>query len=187
MKANTYDVKALGHRLRDLRKARGLSMRELATRADVAASFVSRIEAGKASPTIMTLQKLLEALHVEVVEFFQQEDALDPAQKVVFKRADMHALCEDDRKWVFAFPFHPDIGVVMTYEEYQPHTNIVEPERHPRHTYGQVLSGELTIEIPGREALTATRGDAFFLKSGTAHTSRNSGNTVLKMVVVQTK
>jgi transcriptional regulator with XRE-family HTH domain len=185
MKATPLDVKAIGDRLKRLRKARGLSMRELAVKADVAASFVSRIEAGKASPTIMTLQKLLEALGVEVVEFFQQKDTLDPAQQVVFKRADMQALSDVDRRWVFSFPSHPEIGVIMTYEEYQPHTDIVEPERHPRDIFGQVVSGELTIEIPGREAFVAKRGDAFFLKANTEHTSRNSGDTVLKMVVVQ--
>lgn len=187
MKATPYDVKTVGNRLKKLRKGRGLSMRELAARADVAASFVSRIEAGKASPTIMTLQKLLEALGVEVVEFFQQKDTLDPAQQVVFKHGDMQTLSEVDRKWVFAFPSHPEIGLVMTYEEYQPHTDIIEPERHPRDTFGQVLSGQLTIEIPGREAFTARRGDAFFLKANTEHTSRNSGDAVLKMVVVQIK
>jgi transcriptional regulator with XRE-family HTH domain len=187
MKAAPCDVKTVGNRLRTLRKARGLSMRELAARADVAASFVSRLEAGKASPTIMTLQKLLEALGVEVVEFFQQADAPDPARQVVFKRAHMQTLSEVDRKWVFAFPSHPEIGLVMTYEEYQPHTEIVEPERHPRDTFGQILSGRLTIETPGREPFTACRGDAFFLKANTEHTARNSSDTVLKMVVVQVK
>jgi transcriptional regulator with XRE-family HTH domain len=187
MESTPLDVKDVGNRLKRLRKARGLSMRELAAKADVAASFVSRIEAGKASPTIMTLQKLLEALGVEVVDFFQRSDALDPARQVVFKRGDMQILAEFDRRWIFAFPSHPEIGVVMTYEEYQPHTDLVEPERHPRDTYGQVLSGELTIEVPGQPPYVARRGDAFFLKANTEHTSRNSGDTVLKLAVVQVK
>jgi transcriptional regulator with XRE-family HTH domain len=187
MKSIAFDVKTVGNRLRRLRKNLGLSMRELAARADVAASFVSRIEAGKASPTIMTLQKLLEALGVEVVEFFQQEDAPDPARQVVFKHADMQILSEKDRWWVFAYPSHPDIGLVMTYEEYQPQTDLIELERHPRDTYGQVLSGQLTIDIPGRGTFTAKRGDAFFLKANTPHTSRNSGNSVLRIVAAQIK
>ncbi len=187
MESRAFDVKAVGNRLRKLRKKLGLSMRELAARADVAASFVSRIEAGKASPTIMTLQKLLEALGVEVVEFFEQEDATDPARQVVFKGTDMKALCEEDRRWVFAFPSHPDIGLVMTYEEYQPQTDLIEVERHPRDTYGQVLSGQLTIEIPGRGVFTAKKGDAFFLEANTPHTSRNSGNSVLRIVAAQIK
>jgi transcriptional regulator with XRE-family HTH domain len=148
---------------------------------------VSRIEAGKASPTIMTLQKLLEALGVEVVEFFQHDDTPDPAEQVVFESARMDALTEVDRRWVFLFPSHPDLGLVMSSEEYQPHTDLVEVERHPRDTYGLVLSGELTIEIPGRGTFVAKRGDAFYLKANTEHTSRNSGNTVLKLVAAQVK
>lgn len=187
MKTTPDNVKDVGSRLQKLRKARGLSMRELAAKADVAASFVSRIEAGKASPTIMTLQKLLEALGIEVVEFFQQRATPDPAQQVVFKRANMQSLSEVDRQWMFLFPAHPALGLVMSYEEYQAHTDIVEVERHPRDTYGLVLGGELTIDIPGRGTFTAKRGDAFFLKANTDHTSRNSGSSVLKLVSAQIK
>ncbi|MCP4644082.1 MAG: helix-turn-helix domain-containing protein [bacterium] len=187
MKNTVYDVNTVGDRLRAIREELGISMRELAAKADVAASFVSRVEAGKASPTIMTLQKLLHALNVEVVDFFEREHAPDPARQVVFRRSDMQALSEADRRWMFAFPSHPDISLVMTYEEYQPETELVEEERHARDTYGQVLSGQLTIEIPGRDAFVAKRGDAFFLKAGTKHASRNSGKSVLKMVVAQIK
>ncbi len=185
MKHTTYDVNTVGDRLKRIREDLGISMRELAAKADVAASFVSRIEAGKASPTIMTLQKLLGALDVEVVDFFRQENAPDPAAQVVFRQRDMQTLCEADRLWTFAYPSHPDIGIVMTYEEYQPETELVEVEQHTRDTYGQILSGQLTIEIPGCGTFLAKRGDAFFLKAGTKHASRNSGKSVLKMVVAQ--
>jgi transcriptional regulator with XRE-family HTH domain len=185
MKNTKYDVNIVGDRLKRIREELGISMRELAAKADVAASFVSRVEAGKASPTIMTLQKLLGALEVEVVDFFQREHVPDPAEQVVFRQRDMQTLCEADRQWTFAFPSHPDIGLVMTYEEYQPETGLVEVERHTRDTYGQILSGQLTIEIPGRGTFIAKRGDAFFLKAGTKHASQNSGKSVLKMVVAQ--
>ncbi len=98
MQNTPYDVKAVGRRLARLREELGISMRELAVKAEVSASFVSRVEAGKASPTIMTLQKFLQALNVDVAEFFQREDTLDPAQQVVFRQSAMQALGEADRR-----------------------------------------------------------------------------------------
>jgi len=47
--------------VRESRERAGLSVRELAEHADVAASTVSRIEAGKVSPTVETLQSLMHA------------------------------------------------------------------------------------------------------------------------------
>ena len=49
------------HRVLREREAAGLSIRELAERAGVAASTVWRIEAGRLDPTMSTLTRLLEA------------------------------------------------------------------------------------------------------------------------------
>lgn len=185
MKNSPLNVKTVGARLKSLRLARGYSMRELAARAGIAVSFLSKIEAGKASPTIMSLQKVLEALDVAVGEFFRDGTQENPADKVVFKREDMKALVEEDRTWLFAFPSHPDLGIELSYEEYKPRTRLVELERHPVDICGYVLAGELTLEIPHRGVFKAGKGDAFYLKAGTEHISRNRGRTTLKMVVAQ--
>lgn len=54
-------MKAAAHRVQRAREAAGLSIRELARRADVAASTVWRIEAGRLDPTVSMLARLLEA------------------------------------------------------------------------------------------------------------------------------
>lgn len=51
----------VGTLVRESRERAGLSVRALAEHADVAASTVSRIEAGKVSPTVETLQSLMYA------------------------------------------------------------------------------------------------------------------------------
>src|SRR5512140_2082835 len=60
----------VGVRLRELREARGTSMRQLATRSGLSANALSMIERGKASPSVSTLYKLAEALGVPITEFF---------------------------------------------------------------------------------------------------------------------
>jgi transcriptional regulator with XRE-family HTH domain len=52
--------------VRDIRKARHLSQRQLASRMQVPRTYISKIENGKAIPTLGSLERLAEALEVEV-------------------------------------------------------------------------------------------------------------------------
>ncbi len=185
MASSRFDKSNLGSRLRALRDERGLSLRELALRADLAVSFLSKIEAGKASPTIMSLVKILEALRIDVAEFFGSDDR--PADTVVFRRADMRALHGKDRTWWYAFPKRRDIKATLAYEEYAPRSQVTEVERHGGDVFGLVLAGALTLEVAGRPAATAETGDAFYIPARTAHVARNNGRQVLKLVVTQLK
>jgi transcriptional regulator with XRE-family HTH domain len=184
---DTFDISRVGARLKALRNKTNLSMRELALKADVAVSFISKIESGKASPTIMTLQKILEALNVSVVEFFSDDQGNKLSDNIVFKKEDMNSLKDEERQWLFAFPAESDIKVVMTYEIFDPYTKVREFERHLQDICGYILEGQLTLEIPGRGIYKAERGDSFYLKSGINHIAKNEKNKVLKMIVVQIK
>src|SRR5512138_1155413 len=60
----------IGERLRELREARNISMRALATRSGLSANALSMIERGKASPSVSTLYKLADALGISITSFF---------------------------------------------------------------------------------------------------------------------
>jgi transcriptional regulator with XRE-family HTH domain len=54
--------------VRDIRKARHLSQRQLAGRMQVPRTYISKIENGKAIPTLGSLQRLAQALEVDVCQ-----------------------------------------------------------------------------------------------------------------------
>lgn len=60
----------LGARIREIRKARGLTQEQLAELVDVEQKHVSRIELGKNYPTIGRLEKMATALKVPLISFF---------------------------------------------------------------------------------------------------------------------
>lgn len=62
----------LGNRLRALRTRQGLSVREVARRADVTASFLSQVERNNALPSIQTLRRLSEVLGISMSEALGQ-------------------------------------------------------------------------------------------------------------------
>ncbi|MGA7706287.1 MAG: helix-turn-helix transcriptional regulator, partial [Acidobacteriaceae bacterium] len=51
-------------RLREIRNARHLSQRQLAARLEVPRTYISKIENGRAMPTLSSLQRLANALSV---------------------------------------------------------------------------------------------------------------------------
>jgi transcriptional regulator with XRE-family HTH domain len=64
----------LAMEIHELREKRGLSQRELAERLGTTQSAVARLEAGNVSPTLPTLDKVAEALGVELVVSFVDLD-----------------------------------------------------------------------------------------------------------------
>jgi transcriptional regulator with XRE-family HTH domain len=66
----------LGRTLRILRESAGLSQAELASRAGLGKSQVSKYERGKELPQLVSLAKLLEALEAEPLTFFYTEHLL---------------------------------------------------------------------------------------------------------------
>jgi len=175
----------ISERLRVLRQGRKLTMRELAESSGVSSSLISKIEAGIVSPTVMSLQKLLDAMNVDLYEFFMDKQSDDPSEQIVFPKTGMVSTQDDERRWFYALPRHPDIKAELTYEEYQPHTRLAEKESHKGDIFGLVISGELTLEILGRGSFKAKAGDAFYVKAGQLHVAKNESDKVLKLVAAQ--
>ncbi len=65
----------LGLRLRRARLGAGLTLREVARRLGVSASFISQLENGKSQPSVVTLYALTQLLGVSIDEMFEQDQA----------------------------------------------------------------------------------------------------------------
>ena len=61
----------LGSRLRDIRKARGLTLKQLANKTSLSVSLISQIELGKSAASVSTLRKLSTALGVSLAGLFE--------------------------------------------------------------------------------------------------------------------
>ena len=62
--------KLLGQRIRDARKAKGLTQEQLAERLGIGTSNISYIETGKFAPSMENFEKLVEILGVEPSELY---------------------------------------------------------------------------------------------------------------------
>jgi transcriptional regulator with XRE-family HTH domain len=65
---------AVGRRIRDLRRRRGLTQRALAQICDLSANAIGLIERGESSPSVSTLHRLALALEAPITEFFTETE-----------------------------------------------------------------------------------------------------------------
>jgi transcriptional regulator with XRE-family HTH domain len=65
----------IGERLRDLRKAKGLSQAELEKRTGLMWCYISRLENGHVTPGLQTLEKFAHALETPLYQILYDADA----------------------------------------------------------------------------------------------------------------
>ena len=70
----------IGGKIKQLRMKNGLTLEELAERSELTKGFLSQLERNLTSPSIATLEDILEALGTTLGEFFAEEKEA----KVVF-------------------------------------------------------------------------------------------------------
>jgi transcriptional regulator with XRE-family HTH domain/quercetin dioxygenase-like cupin family protein len=70
-------AREIGEKLRAARQSRQMSLRELATKAEVSASMLSQVETGKAYPSVRSIYTIAAALALPVDYFFPGPDETD--------------------------------------------------------------------------------------------------------------
>src|SRR5215813_3192078 len=74
------NARVIGEKLRAARQNAGISLRELAKKADISASMLSQIETGKAYPSVRSIYDIAAALDLPVDYFFPDQDSERRAQ-----------------------------------------------------------------------------------------------------------
>lgn len=69
------ELKALGKRLKNFRKAEGLNQEELAQRAGIGRVTLSRLERGKQEPRFQTLMNLASAMDISFQKLITEEES----------------------------------------------------------------------------------------------------------------
>ena len=85
-------LQEFGGRLRGLRKRQGWSQELLGEKAGVDPKFVSRLEGGKANPSLVTLAKLASAFLLKPADLLDFDDELEPKKARARIRAQLQAL-----------------------------------------------------------------------------------------------
>jgi transcriptional regulator with XRE-family HTH domain len=176
-------VTSIGPKLRELRLQRGLSLQQLADRADVSAAAIHKIERSGMVPTITTLLKLAAALN-RPVAYFVNEDAEQTGPAVLIPA--------DERRVVYTSHQGIDLGGISgPYGRFFLAGALAEVEpgassgdhamEHPGEELVFVLDGVMTFEVDGREYRLG-KGDTVHFRTDRPHRWANPGRQTARAV-----
>jgi transcriptional regulator with XRE-family HTH domain len=176
----------LGVRIRNVRKERGLTLKELERVSGFSATHISEIERGKTSPTIGALVRISQALGKDT-SFFLEEEQLNEIALV--RRDDRQPLPPGVAKvrGEYLTPGIPGgrLNAYMIYLEAGDSKEVVY-EPHAGEEGVLVVAGRVEALIGGR-AITMDVGDSVQYPADRAHGFKNLGREEAKLLLVSTK
>lgn len=166
----------LSQRLRTARHMRAMTLKVLADAAGCSESLLSKIENGKALPSLPTLHRLVQALGMTMGSMFEDAEARDP---VIFRAGDRSRVPHPapDRPVTVEHVIRDVENHLMQCSFYHvaPGATGGGAHQHAGEEAGFLLDGQIELVIGGRPHSLGT-GDAFAFRSDQPHTYRNVGD-----------
>ncbi|ATU93577.1 transcriptional regulator [Phyllobacterium zundukense] len=167
----------LGTRLKLARQTRGLTLKALSEAANCSESLLSKIENGKASPSLPMLHRLVQVLETNIGWMFEESDG---DEGIVFRAGTRPLIALD--------PLRRGEGIslerIIPYSQghlLQCNIHHIEkdgasagPIQHAGEEVGYVLAGEIEL-IVGERQFQLSAGDSFVFNSDLPHHYRNTG------------
>jgi transcriptional regulator with XRE-family HTH domain len=154
-----FDSKVIGARVKALREASGLSLRDLAERSGVSAPMLSQVERGETSPTLTVAARIASGLDLRLSQLLR----LDEGGAVTIVRSQERA-GGGNRKRGHSFE-------VMTASQPGQRAELSRHELHPGGATG--ASDDPPMHEPGsREIALVERGEVVLICDGQRHELR---------------
>lgn len=173
----------LGERIKLRRKELKLSLRQLADRVGLTASFLSKIELGQSSPSIDSLRKISHELKVPIFYFLVDEDRKSP----VVRGGERLKLRRPNSNLVFEL-LTPDLSRRMEaflFEQEPGGGNYASPPAQYTEEFIFVLQGQLEVElIGGTHQLSA--GDTIYFEGPSLRSLKATGTETMRLIAIVT-
>jgi len=159
----------LGTRLRDRRQSLGLTLKDVADAAGLSVGFISQIERGITTPSLVSLISVCRVLKSEVGDFLTQPRGDKPVTR--HDQRPVYALGGNAisyERLSAAFPGNVLRSVLI----HEPPGFRSEPMSHEGEEMFFILEGALTIEIDGDRTILET-GDSVHFPSTRTHATWN--------------
>jgi len=164
--------------LRAIRRRRGLTLSQTATKAGISESFLSQIERSKAGASIPTLQRVAAALNVAMSDLFEPDGV---RRSKVLKRADRPLLefFELGRKYLVT-P-RPLDHLEVLFGEMDPGSDTQAITHGDSEEVFIVIRGEIRLFLDGEQFVMET-GDSIDYRSSVPHRAVNVGDDVAEVL-----
>ena len=173
----------IGGKIKRLRIANSLTLEELANRSELTKGFLSQVERNLTSPSIATLEDILEALGTSLHEFFNETQE----EQIVFKKDDYFVNEQDD--YIISY-------IVPNAQKNEMEPILIELEKGKSHRWlwnlmmakNLVMSlvGKVEIALWGKRRFVVKKGETFYLSGKRTHYLENDFQSDAKVIWVST-
>ncbi len=169
------DIGMLAGDIRALRKARGLTLAEVALRLGRSVGWASQVERGLSVPSHPDLRAIAELFNVPLSLFFAHDAPSDEERGVIVRAGSRRSLGTSESGLVEEL-LSPDLGGTfeLIRSEFAPGAEMAIVARRDTEDAGYVVSGRFDIEIGGIWHCL-TEGDSFRFRDRT-YRWRNPGD-----------
>ena len=171
----------IGSKVKRLRQANGLTLEELANRSELTKGFLSQLERDLTSPSVATLENILEALGTNLQEFFSEKQE----EQIVFKKDDFFENIQDEYKISYIIPNAQKNEMEPILIELEKNNQSMTIDPHEGEEFGYVVQGRVKL-VYGDKEYVLKKGETFYLKRLVAHYLTNPGETKAKVIWVST-
>lgn len=150
-----------GDDVRALRKARGMTIVELADRVGRSIGWLSHVERGQANPSIPVVAELAKVFEVPISFFFRNEMS-DEAERGFVVRKQARASLGTRQDGLVEELLSPDLSgdFEVIHSTFEPHRLSGWIDARPTQEAGYMISGRLTLEFADRK-FELNAGDSF--------------------------
>lgn len=182
---------SLGSEVRQVRRARKMTLKDLARESGVSVSHLSAVERGTANPSIDIVHRMAEALGVSADWFFARRPGAGPMERAYVvrrqNRRNLNTLYGEDTQAIGYSDalLSSSIGgnFYMGVADYEPHS--ARPNhpmyQHGGEQHGLVIEGEIELQI-GEEIITLREGDSYSFPARIMHNARNRSDRPCRLV-----
>lgn len=183
----------LGPRLRQLRKARALTLQDLSRLSGVAVSTISKIENSALSPTLDKVMRLADTLQMSLGAFIGEtgdEPASRPNSRLLSARAE-DGIVIDTRNYEYTY-----LCAGLKTKRMVPIRARIKAgglrqfgplERHGGEEFLFVLAGEIVVHTEFYAPVALTRGEGIYLDSTMGHAYVNAGEEEAEVICICTE
>ena len=158
----------IGVKIKRLRLKNDLTQEELADRCELSKGYISQLENELTSPSIATLEDILNALGTTPAEFFSDEkesQAVFTDKDFIEKETDKYLI-----EWLVPNAQKNEMEPIRV--TLQPHCSLEEDMPHEGEEFGFVIRGSIVLHL-GKSAHSVKRGEVFYFSSEKVHRIEN--------------
>ena len=162
----------LGRVARRLRDSQGLTLADVATRASISSAMLSRLETGRASPSLETIVSLAGALGVRPSQLLQEIGVEDEGAQVVHAGQGLEVVRRGTRRGHTYHLLAAQRGPRKVFEPFlvtlTDKSEVFPGFEHPGTEFIHLLSGEIVYRL-GRRSYHLRPGDSLTFRGEIAH------------------